>query len=303
LPAPGGLASPLNGDAPAAKAESESELQVQLNTGELVPQLAFGLYKVPSDPDGESIIEEAIRAGYRHFDTASFYGNEATLGNALRRSGVSRDEFFISSKVWNDAVKAGRAAVRESVERSLANMNFGGYFDLFYVHWPVPGHYVDAYLELEDLHRERKVRGIGLSNFSVQEYEQLITRISVSPAVNQFEVSPLMYRPHLIKYFQERNIVVAASKALNRAACLDKEPFVSIARRYNATPAQVLLRWGCQKGLIVVAKTSSRERMRENRSVLHFALSDGDIAVLDAITTDEDIRAREELEVTRKKSL
>jgi len=216
---------------------------LRLNTGQCVPRLAFGLYKIPATPEGERIILEAARAGYRHFDTASYYGNEAALGNALRHSGIPRGDFFVSSKVWNDAVKGGRAAVRDSVERSLRDLNFGGYFDLFYVHWPVPNRYVDAYLELEDLHREGKIRAIGLSNFSVEEYEQLAPRISIPPAVNQFEVSPLMYRPQLVNYFRERGIAVAASKALNRAACLDREPIVAVARKHRVTPAQVLLRW------------------------------------------------------------
>lgn len=137
-----------------------------MGNGKGIPQLAFGLYKVPSTDKGEQIILDAINAGYRHFDTAAFYENEATLGKALKRSGLPRESFFITSKVWNDDQKKGRAAVRESVEESLEALDFGGYFDLYLVHWPVPHHFVETYRELEILHDEGKLRHLGLSNFS-----------------------------------------------------------------------------------------------------------------------------------------
>jgi len=302
LPPMGGLATPLSS---ATVGEGEEEPSLLLSTGQTVPRLAFGLYKVPPNEEGEAIIANAIKAGYRHFDKASYYGNEVTLGNALRKSGLPRSEFFVSSKVWNDDVKEGRQAVRQSFEQSLSNLNFGDYFDLFYVHWPVPDHYIGAYCELQNLSKEGKIRSIGLSNFTVDEYEELVKHadISIPPAVNQFEVSPFMYRPKLIQYFQGRGIAVVSSKALNRAACLDQVSIADIARRYSVTPAQVLLRWNFQKGLIVATKTSSLRRMEENRSILHFELSSEDMAVLDSLTTEKDIREREELEAVRKISL
>ena len=142
------------------------EPTVTMRNGKGIPQLAFGLYKVPASDEGERIIVDAIHAGYRHFDTAAFYQNEATLGRALKKSGLARENFFLCSKVWNDAQKKGRAAVRESVEESLEALDFGGYFDLYLVHWPVPGHFVETYKELEILHYEGKLRNLGLSNFS-----------------------------------------------------------------------------------------------------------------------------------------
>jgi len=306
LPPPGELATPLLTET------TEKEPVLELNDGRTVPQLAFGMYKVPLSECGEQIILNAIRAGYRHFDTASLYGNEAALGRALRKSGIPRRQFFLSSKVWNDAVKGGRADVRRSVEQSLANLgDFGGgeneppYFDLFLVHWPVPNHFPEAYKELEDLAREGKLRSIGISNFNIEEYEELMgtAGVSIPPAVNQFEVSPMMYRPHLVNYFQDRGVVVAASKALNRAACLEMEPIRAISKKYSVTAAQVLLRWSVQKKLIVVTKTARESRMKENRDILNFSLSESDIAALDALTTREDITKREELEVERKRSL
>lgn len=155
MPPRGKLATPL-----------ETQPTCVLSNGKCVPRLAFGLYKVPASDEGEQVILDAIHTGYRHFDTASFYQNEATLGRALKKSGLPRECFFITSKVWNDAQTKGRTAVRESVEGSLEALDFGGYFDLFLVHWPIPGHFVETYKELEILSDEGKLHNLGLSNFS-----------------------------------------------------------------------------------------------------------------------------------------
>jgi len=148
---------------------SAEEPVLKLNNGHTMPQLAFGLYKVPPTEEGESIVLNAIAAGYRHFDTASYYENEKVLGQALKKSGIPRNEFFICSKVWNDAQRKGREAVRGSVEKSLAAFDFGDdggcYIDLLLVHWPVPGYHVETYKELELMCKEGTIRSIGLSNY------------------------------------------------------------------------------------------------------------------------------------------
>ena len=308
LPSLGELATPLS-----------VEPRLSMNTGKGIPQLAFGLYKVPGTDEGERIILNAISAGYRHFDTASFYENEATLGRALKKSGLPRENFFITSKVWNDAQTKGRAAVRESVEESLEMLDFGGYFDLFLIHWPVPGHFVETYKELEILHGEGKLHNLGLSNFSPevcnsyrigchsnglfmpvlihdsllgQEYKELVNSgIHVTPVVNQLEVSPLLYQKDVIDYFEDHNILISAYKPLNRAACFDRCPIPELAAKYSKTPAQIMLRWGLQKGLIVVAKTSSR--MKENRDITDFSLTNEEMLLLDALTTTEYIEDRD----------
>lgn len=267
-----------------------------------MPQMAFGMYKV--DPEScEQIVLEALKAGYRHFDTASFYGNEAALGRALNKSGIPRDELYITTKVWNDAQKQGPAAVRKSFEESLAALDCG-YLDLFLVHWPVPGHHVETYKEMEKLQRQGIVRSIGLSNYSEADYNELADAgITVMPTVNQIEVSPAMYREDLIEFFTDKAIIISASKALHRGASLDKAPIADIAKKHSVTPAQIMLRWGMQHGLAIVAKTSCPDRMRENRSVLTFTLDDDDMALLDGMTTEEDITMRSELEERRKTSL
>lgn len=199
------------------------------------------------------------QAGYRHFDTASYYGNEAMLGTALKRSGLPRGDFFVVSKVWNDAQKKGRDAVRQSVLQSVALLDFGGYFDLFLVHWPVPGCFVETYKELELLHNEGYLKNLGLSNFAPEEYEELMSKpnnISVPPVVNQFEVSPFMYRADLISFFQQKGLLVSSSKSLHRGDGFDNYVIKNLSEKYRnrergclrirPTPAQIILRWGIQ---------------------------------------------------------
>jgi diketogulonate reductase-like aldo/keto reductase len=283
---------------------SPQDPTLRLSDGRLVPSLAFGTYKVPAGAEGVKIISEAIQAGYRHFDSASVYNNEAELGQAIRQSGVPREDFFICSKVWNDAQKEGAQAVRKSVETSLRNLCCG-YIDVMYVHWPVPGHFAETYKVIQEFHAGGRVRNIGISNFGIAEYEELMEAdgVTIPPAVNQIEISPLMYRAKTIQYFQDRGIVMVASKALNRASGTDHGVVPSIAARHSATPAQVLLRWGIQKGLVVLSKTSNPQRMAENRGALALDLTEEDIEKLDALTSEEEIRAREELEIVRRNGI
>lgn len=302
-------------------------------TNAKVPALAFGLYKVPKDEEGVGIISDAIlRAGYRHLDGASIYGNEKTLGKALAeccggcdsgtttevvsddadaspaRRILQRSDLFIASKVWNDAQNEGRSAVRRSVEQSLADLGLE-YLDVCYVHWPVPGRFVDTYRELLLLQKEGKIRFLGISNFRIADYEELRATIPptefVPPLIHQFEISPFMYRPETIEYFAKQQILVAASKALNRTVGLDSPEGTivrEIAKSLGVTPAQVMLRWSFQKGFIVLSKTTSLARMNENRNLFQFSLSSHEMEQLDGITTEEVIRAREELEATRRTS-
>lgn len=281
---------------------SSKDPTIRLNDGRLIPSLAFGLYKVPKGDEGVRIISDAIRAGYRHFDCASVYKNETELGQAIRLSGLPREHFFISSKVWNDAQQEGVEAVRSSIRTSLSSLGTE-YIDLMYVHWPVPGHFVDTYRVLQEFHTNKSViRNIGISNFGIAEYEKLMTSdgVTVPPAVNQIEISPLMYRPKTIQYFQDQGVTMVASKALHRACGIDVGAIPTIAKRHHVTPAQILLRWGIQHGLVVVAKTSRIERMSENRSLLDFTLTDEEMNELNSMTSEEHIRAREELELQRK---
>lgn len=275
-----------------------------LSNGTHVPALAFGLYKVPPTDEGEVIISNAIDSGYRHFDTASLYRNEKMLGNAIRKSGISRDHFFVASKVWNDAQKEGRSAVRNSVKHSLKELNLG-WIDAVYIHWPVPDCYIETYKELQDLHSEGIIRNIALSNFGREEYQTLLQSkaVTILPIFNQIEVSPFMYRPKVIGFFEKQSILVVASKALHRAVGIEEGVVASISRRHSVTPAQIIIRWGLQKRLIVVVKTSQAQRMKENRTVLHFTLDEEEMEILDSLTSPKAISDRVVLEFKRRNGI
>ena len=264
-----------------------------------------------------------LEAGYRHLDSASIYGNERSLGRALALAlattaapsngskRIERSRLFVASKVWNDAQRGGRDAVRKSVLQSLRDLGLD-YLDLCYVHWPVPGHFVETYRELMDLRREGKILHLGISNFRIEDYEELEAAILppeefVPPLVHQLEVSPFLYRPETLRYFKEKGVLVAASKALHRAATLDDPVVEAVAESHShhrggagVTPPQVLLRWGLQKGLVVLAKTSRLSRMVENRDLLDFELSLAEVERLDALTTPGAIETREALEAQRR---
>lgn len=310
LPPAGELATPLNDV--SNKIESiplsinDTDPKIKLNDFTSIPQIGYGIYLIPNNDIGEKSILNAIQSGYRHFDSAEYYGNEIILGNALRNSNIPREEFIINTKVWNDSLKLGRIAVRNSVMNSINNINFGGYIDICYIHWPVPNYYIDAYNELELLYKEGIIRSIGLSNFSPNEYENLINNgcITIKPVVNQLEVSVVMYRPDLINYFINNNIKIVAYKPLNRGeAIIQCKPIDIISKKYSVTSAQIMLRWCIQKGLIVICKTSNINRMKENRSIMHFIINNEDMNVLDSLTTKDDILQREQHELHSKKSL
>ncbi|KAG7355474.1 glyoxal reductase [Nitzschia inconspicua] len=289
--------------------ESTHRPHLDANTGSAVtvtiPALCFGLYKVPNDLEGEQIVLNAIdEAGYRSLDSAPIYGNEETVGNALAKcTSVGRSDLFIASKVWNDAQRRGRSAVRESVEKSLQDLQCN-YLDICYVHWPVPEHFVETYKELQLLQNEGKIRYLGISNFNVEEYERLTGSdgVSIKPLIHQFEISPFMYRPERIKYFQDKGILLAASKALHRATDLDKgvSAVGAIADNHGISAAQVLLRWSLQKGFMPLSKTSKLDRMRQNRDIFGLNLSKSEIEILDSLTEDSSIRSREERELESK---
>lgn len=267
--------------------EEESNAYFTMNTGHRIPKLAFGMYKV-APTDCERVIFAAIEAGLRHFDTASFYDNEDAIGMALKKSGIPRKEFFITSKVSNDSQTKGREAVRRNFEQSLAALDPNGYLDLYLIHWPVPGHHTDTYKELQLLQREGKVRSIGLCNYNIEDYEELLrSGIDIEPAVNQFEISPAIYRRNVIEYFQSRGMIVCASKtSLQHGGggvlpLATKEPIPTLAQTYGVSSAQIVLRWSMQKNLVVVAKTATPSRILELRTLMNFSLREDDIAALD----------------------
>lgn len=264
---------------------------VKCPDGSTMPQIAFGLYLIPREQTFVAT-RAALDAGYRHFDSASFYDNEAESGAALRSwlaEGHDRSEIYVTTKVWTTDLTDGAAALR-SAGISIDELGLGA-VDLVMVHWPVPGKHAECYKALEPLVEAGKTKALGVSNYSPSDYEELTKVASIPPQVNTFEVNPFLFRKSWIDYFQEKGVAVQAYKPLQRGgAVLGNDVVGAIATRLGKTAAQVCIRWAMQKGLVVLVKSTQPARMAENLAVLDFELTPDDIAGMDGLTTEEALK-------------
>jgi diketogulonate reductase-like aldo/keto reductase len=247
-----------------------------LSDGNRIPVLALGLWQVPKGPTCVNAVRWALELGYRHIDTAQAYGNEESVGQALRESGIRRDQMFITTK-FNPARRDPAA----EAERSLRRLGVD-YVDLYLVHWPRGGA-TRAWPGMERAHQLGYARSIGVSNFDVDELEQVGAAATVAPVVNQIQLSPLNYRRALLDDAQQRHMVVEAYSPLGTGRHLSNPTVLQVALRSGRTPAQVLLRWCLQHDLVVLPKSTHRDRIEENSQIFDFALSPGDMAELDAL--------------------
>jgi len=273
---------------------------ITLLDGRNMQKLALGLYNVPREKVA-SVLEASLNAGCRHFDSASFYDNEVEVGECLRNwlEKHDRSEIFLTTKVWTTDLISPEAAVR-SASISIEELGIGP-VDMVMVHWPTPGKHVDAYLGLEALVKEGKTKSLGLSNYSPEDYEELMKSASIAPLANTFENNPMLYRKEWVDYFQEKGVVVQAYKPLQRSGpVLSSDVVASIASRLGKSPAQVCLKWNAQKGNVVVFKTLSDRRLEENVNIFDFELSEQDMAELDALTTEESIATAKKHWETRR---
>ncbi|EER14966.1 2,5-diketo-D-gluconic acid reductase A, putative [Perkinsus marinus ATCC 50983] len=268
---------------------------MMLSSGNAIPMVGFGTYRVGVTPksvfevvstgrDGKAVIKNAIEAGYRLFDCAQFYLNEAVVGDAIAESGIPRQEFFITSKVWPDKIFKGRQAVIDQCKQSLKDLRTS-YVDLYLVHWPVPGKHVEAYQALEDLYKEGLCHSIGLSNYTIEDYEELIQAgISIPPSCNEIEVNPLLFRKKTIEYFQSKDIAILSWRGLGngRPELLEHPVITKIANDKKVTTAQVIGRWLVQHSIVHIPKSENPERMRVNKDIFSFELSSTQMAEIDA---------------------
>ncbi|KAJ1461726.1 NADP-dependent oxidoreductase domain-containing protein [Pelagophyceae sp. CCMP2097] len=265
---------------------------LRLSNGAMMPQVGFGLYLM-GEAEACAATAAALKAGYRHLDSASFYGNERGVGAGLLASGVARRDVFVATKVWTDCIGLGPDAVRSSVRKSAELLGVE-YLDLVYVHWPAPGH-VAAYRALEALHAEGLVRAIGLSNYRIEDYDELVSAgLKVAPVANQIECNPWLFRTETIEFFKAKDIATVAYKPLLRGGGLDDATVVGLSGKHGVSPAQVLVKWGLNHGLAVLPKSSNAGRMAQNLDVWSFDLGSEDMAQLDALQpagSDETFRA------------
>jgi diketogulonate reductase-like aldo/keto reductase len=241
-----------------------------------IPLLGLGVWQVPNGPECENAVRWALELGYRHIDTAQAYGNEESVGRALRASGVPREEVFITTKFY-PARKDADAEVQRSLERLGVDQ-----VDLYIIHWPQGGS-TWAWPGMERAHQHGYARSIGVSNFSLSELDELLSVAETRPVVNQVQFSPFEYRRKLLEGCEERGVAVEAYSPLGTGRHLSDGRVQQIAQRVGRTPAQVLLRWCVQRDLIVIPKSTHRERIEENSHIFDFTLSDEDMAALDAL--------------------
>jgi 2,5-diketo-D-gluconate reductase A len=259
-----------------------------LADGARIPSLALGVWQVPNGPECENAVRWALELGYRHIDTAQAYGNEESVGRALRGSGVPREQVYLTTKFFPGR-KDPAAAAAGSLERLGVEE-----LDLYIIHWPQGGP-TWAWPGMERAREQGYARSIGVSNFSVQELDEVLAIADSRPVVNQVQFSPFEYRRGLLQACAEREITLEAYSPLGTGRHLDDGEVVAIAQRVGRTPAQVLLRWCVQRGTVVLPKSTRRERIEENAQLFDFALSDADMGALDALDrTGGTDRAREQ---------
>jgi 2,5-diketo-D-gluconate reductase A len=256
---------------------------IRLNNGVEIPQLGFGVFQIPPDQTVEAVTA-ALEIGYRHIDTAEMYGNEKEVGEAVRRSGVDRDQVFVTSKLSN-GFHARDAALR-AFDRTLADLGFE-YLDLFLVHWPLPTidvDYVETWKAMEEIYASGRCRAVGVSNFNPHHLRRVFAETEVRPAVNQIEVHPYLAQDDVRVFDADHEIVTEAWSPIAQGKVLDDPAIVRVAERYGRTPAQVVLRWHVQRGDVVFPKSVTRSRMEENFALFDFELdSDAmtDVSALD----------------------
>ena len=258
-------------------AEVTPEQVKNLGGGVLMPVLGLGVWQMVEGRETEQAVEWALEAGYRHIDTAQMYRNERSVGAAVARSGVPREEVFVTTK-WVPMVRGATAELRRSLER----LGFE-YVDLYLIHWPMPAVVPRQWRGLESLQDSGLTREIGVSNFGVRRLRSLARRAERKPAVNQVQLSPFHYRRALVDYCTASGIVPTAYSPLERGKELANPTVTAIAERTGRTPAQVLLRWAVQRGCVVIPKSVRQERIRSNAQIFDFELDDDAMRALDAL--------------------
>ncbi|GIF04039.1 aldo/keto reductase [Actinoplanes siamensis] len=257
---------------------------IELNNGIAMPQVGYGVFQIPEAETTEAV-SAALQAGYRSIDTASAYGNETGVGAALKASGIPRDELFITTKLWNS--DQGYDSTLRAFDASLGRLGLEQ-LDLYLIHWPTPKHekYLDTWRALEKIYAEGRVRAIGVSNFLPEHLRAVAGLGGTIPAVNQIEVHPALQQRDAQEANRELGVVTEAWSPLAQAGVLDDPAVTGIAQELGRTPAQVVLRWHLQQGRVIIPKSATPSRIRENLDLFDFELSAEQVSAIDALESD-----------------
>lgn len=252
---------------------------IQLNNGRDMPVLGLGVARMAEGAETEQSVLWALEAGYRLIDTAKIYGNEASVGRAVRKSGIAREEIFVTTKLWPSEFFRVRAALQKSLDKLGLS-----YIDLYLIHWPVPLVRSGIWKDFEKIYAADLVRSIGVSNYSVKQLEASAAAADIPPAVNQVLFHPFSYKKELLDYCKSKNIALEAYSPLARGRKLNDPVIAQIAGKYSKAPAQIMIRWSLQHGLIPIPKSSNQKRIFENAKVFDFHIENDDMKVLDNLS-------------------
>ena len=248
-----------------------------LSNGVKIPSIGFGTYKSGNDEDTAEIIKYALKAGYRHIDTASFYGNEIGIGNGIKESNIKREEIFLVTKLWNN--DHGYEETIKAFNKSLENLQVE-YIDLYLIHWPNKLN-AETWRAFEYLYKTEKVKAIGVCNFKIGHLEELKKTAEIMPMVNQVEVHPQNTKNDMLDYCNKNSIQLVAWSPIMRGQIFSNELLISLAEKYKKTITQIILKWHIQRGVIPIPKSSNETRIKENFNIFDFEISKKD---MDAIT-------------------
>jgi len=256
-----------------------------LHDGVEIPQLGFGVFQIPPE-ETQDKVEEALRVGYRHIDTAAAYRNEAGVGAAIAASGVRREDVFVTTKLWNS--DQGYDSTLRAFDKSVERLGTG-HVDLYLIHWPVPSRnrFPDTWRAFERIKEEGGTRSIGVSNFRVEDLERLEREAEQQPTVNQIELHPRLQQAELRDWHAAHDIATEAWSPLAQGELLEEGTIETVAAHHDRTPAQAILRWHLQLGNVVIPKSSNPERIRQNFEVFEFELSEDDMAALERLEAGE----------------
>jgi len=253
---------------------------VKLTNGVEMPMFGLGVFLSKEGAEVENAVKVALQNGYRHIDTAAIYKNERGVGKAIKESGISREDIFLTSKVWNtdQGYETTLAAFDESLEKLQTN-----YLDLYLIHWPKGLRSVETWKALEEIYKKGRVRAIGISNFLVHHLEDFLPECKIMPMVNQYEFHPELMQPDLLEYCRKRGIQPEAWSPIMKGRVNDVPLMQELAAKYGKTPVHIVLRWDIQKGVVTIPKSVTPERIISNAKIFDFELSAEDMAKIDGL--------------------
>lgn len=258
-----------------------SSLKLSNNTS--IPMLGLGTYLAEPGNETYNAVRVALDVGYIHFDTAAFYQNEKDVGKAIKDSGIERSNVYVTTKVWN--TDQGYDNTLKAFDKSMKNLDLD-YVDLYLIHWPQQGTRIDTWRALERIYESGMAKAIGVSNYTIDHLVELTEHSQILPMVNQVEFSPFLYQKNLVQFSSELQIVTEAYSPLTRTKKLRDLKLLTITHKYERTPAQMLIRWCLQKGIVVLPKSTNKDRIIENASVFDFQITDDDMEQMDSFNRD-----------------